>query len=326
MDRNSKNDEVQMKIVILDSGTLGADIDLEPIRALGEVVEHKFTAQGEVAERLANADVAVLNKIKLNKDNLSDAKSLKLICVAATGYDNIEVTYCRERGIAVCNVPGYSTDSVAQLSVSMALSLATHLDEYRSFVHSGEYSRSSSANRLEPVYHEIAGQTWGVVGGGGIGSKVAEIAQALGCRVLLCRRKPEERYEAADINRICRECDIISLHVPLSDETRGMISRERIASMKDGVVIVNTARGAVCDEKAIADGVLSGKIGALGCDVYSTEPFREDHPFSALLGLPNVCLTPHMAWGSYEARNRCVRRMAENIKEFFAGNIHNRIC
>ena len=315
-----------MKIVILDSGTLGADVDLSPIKALGEVVEYKFTAPDEVADRLADADVAVLNKIKLNKDNLSDVKSLKLICVAATGYDNIEVTYCRERGIAVCNVPGYSTDSVAQLSVSMALSLVTHLNEYRSFVHSGEYSRSSSANRLEPVYHEIAGQTWGVVGGGGIGSKVAEIAQALGCRVLLCRRKPEDRYEAADIDRICRECDIISLHVPLSDETRGMISRERIASMKDGVVIVNTARGAVCDEQAIADGVLSGKIGALGCDVYSTEPFREDHPFSALLGLPNVCLTPHMAWGSYEARNRCVRRMAENIKEFFAGNIHNRIC
>ena len=315
-----------MKIVILDSGTLGADVDLSPIKALGEVVEYKFTAPDEVADRLADADVAVLNKIKLNKDNLSDAKSLKLICVAATGYDNIDITYCRERGIAVCNVPGYSTDSVAQLSVSMALSLVTHLNEYRSFVHSGEYSRSSSANRLEPVYHEIAGQTWGVVGGGGIGSKVAEIAQTLGCRVLLCRRQPEERYEAADIDRICRECDIISLHVPLSDETRGMISRERIASMKDGVVIVNTARGAICDEKAIADGVLSGKIGALGCDVYSTEPFREDHPFSALLDRPNVCLTPHMAWGSYEARNRCVRRMAENIKEFFAGNIHNRIC
>ena len=315
-----------MKIVILDSGTLGADIDLSPIRSLGEVVEYKFTAPDEVAERLSNADVAVLNKIKLNESNLADAKNLKLICVAATGYDNIDIAYCREREIAVCNVPGYSTDSVAQLSVSMALSLVTHLDEYRSFVHSGEYSRSSSANRLEPVYHEIAGQTWGVVGGGGIGSKVAEIAQALGCRVLLCRRQPEDRYEAADIDRICRECDIISLHVPLSDSTRGMISRERIASMKDGVVIVNTARGAVCDEAAIADAVLSGKIGALGCDVYSTEPFGEDHPFSAILDRPNVCLTPHMAWGSYEARNRCVRRMAENIKEFFAGNIHNRIC
>ena len=315
-----------MKIVILDSGTLGADIDLSPIRALGEVAEYKFTAPDEVADRLSDADVAVLNKIKLNESNLSGAKNLKLICVAATGYDNIDIAYCRERGIAVCNVPGYSTDSVAQLSVSMALSLVTHLDEYRSFVHSGEYSRSSSANRLEPVYHEIAGQTWGVVGGGGIGSKVAEIAQALGCRVLLCRRQPEDRYEAADIDRICRECDIISLHVPLSDSTRGMISRERIASMKDGVVIVNTARGAVCDEAAIADAVLSGKIGALGCDVYSTEPFGEDHPFSAILNRPNVCLTPHMAWGSYEARNRCVRRMAENIKEFFAGNVHNRIC
>ena len=315
-----------MKIVILDSGTLGADIDLSPIRSLGEVAEYKFTAPDEVADRLSDADVAVLNKIKLNESNLSGAKNLKLICVAATGYDNIDIAYCREHGIAVCNVPGYSTDSVAQLSVSMALSLVTHLDEYRSFVRSGEYSRSSSANRLEPVYHEIAGQTWGVVGGGGIGSKVAEIAQALGCRVLLCRRQPETRYEAADIDRICRECDIISLHVPLNDGTRGMISRERIASMKDGVVIVNTARGAVCDEAAIADGVLSGKIGALGCDVYSKEPFGEDHPFSAILERPNVCLTPHMAWGSYEARQRCVRRMAENITEFYKGNDHNRIC
>lgn len=315
-----------MKIVILDSGTLGADIDLSPIRSLGEVAEYKFTAPDEVADRLSDAEVAVLNKIKLNESNLSGTKNLKLICVAATGYDNIDIEFCRANGIAVCNVPGYSTDSVAQLSVSMALSLVTHLDEYRSFVRSGEYSRSSSANRLEPVYHEIAGQTWGVVGGGGIGSKVAEIAQALGCRVLLCRRQPETRYEDADIDRICRECDIISLHVPLSDSTRGMISRERIASMKDGVVIVNTARGAVCDEAAIADAVLSGKIGALGCDVYSTEPFGEDHPFSAILDRPNVCLTPHMAWGSYEARNRCVRKMAENISEFFAGNVHNRIC
>jgi glycerate dehydrogenase len=315
-----------MKIVILDSGTLGADIDLEPIRALGDVIEYKQTLPGEIAERLTDADVAVLNKCKLNRENLADAKNLKLICVAATGYDNIDLPFCRERGIALCNVPGYSTDSVAQLSVSMALSLVTHLDEFRAFVHSGEYSRSGSANRLEPVFHEIAGQTWGVVGGGGIGSKVAEIAKALGCRVLLCRRKTEERYEAADIDRICRECDIISLHVPLTDETRGMISRERIDSMKDGVVIVNTARGAVCDEQAIADAVISGKIGALGCDVYSKEPFGEDHPFSAILDRPNVCLTPHMAWGSYEARQRCVRRMAENITEFYKGNYHNRIC
>lgn len=315
-----------MKIVILDSGTLGADIDLSPIRALGEVEEYKTTSPDEVSVRTADADVVIINKVKLGRENLAGASNLKLICVAATGYDNIDVEFCRGQGIALCNVPGYSTDNVAQLSVAMALSLVTHLGEFRNFVHSGEYSKSQSANRLEPVYHEIAGMTWGVVGGGGIGSKVAEIAKALGCRVLLCRRKPETRYETADIDRICRECDIISLHVPLSDETRGMISRERIASMKEGVVIVNTARGAVCDETALADGILSGKIGALGCDVYSKEPFGEDHPFHAILGLPNVCLTPHMAWGSYEARNRCVRRMAENITEFFAGKKHNRIC
>ena len=315
-----------MKIVILDSGTLGADIDLSPLSAVGEITEFKSTAPDDVAERAALADVLVLNKVKLGRNNLADAKNLKLICVAATGYDNIDTEFCRERGIAVCNVPGYSTDNVAQLSVAMALSLVTRLGEFRSFVHSGEYSASPAANRLEPVYHEIAGQTWGVVGGGGIGSKVAEIASALGCRVIICRRKPETRYESADIDTLCRECDIISLHVPLSDETRGMISRERIASMKDGVVIVNTARGAVCDEQALADGVLSGKIGALGCDVYSCEPFGKDHPFNAILECENVCLTPHMAWGSYEARRRCVRRMAENITEFYSGNIHNRVC
>ena len=314
-----------MKIVILDSGTLGADIDLSPIRACGEVIEYKSTAPAEVADKLADADVAVLNKVKLNKDNLSDAKDLKLICVAATGYDNIDIDYCRTHSIAVCNVPGYSTDSVAQLSVSMVLSLVTHLDEYRSFVHSGEYSRSSSANRLEPVYHEIAGQTWGVVGGGGIGSKVAEIATALGCRVLLCRRQPETRYEAADIDRICRECDVISLHVPLNDGTRGIISRERIASMKDGVILVNVARGLVTDEQAVADAVMSGKIGGFGCDVFSTEPFGATHPFSALLDRENVILTPHMAWGSYEARVRCLQTIAENIRAFSSGECHNRV-
>ena len=146
-----------MKIVILDSGTLGADIDLNPIRELGEVTEYKQTPPDQIGKRLCDAEVAILNKCKLNAENLADAKDLRLICVAATGYDNIDVAYCRERGIALCNVPGYSTDSVAQLSVAMALSLVTHLGEFRSFVHSGEYSRSASANRLEPVYHEIAG-------------------------------------------------------------------------------------------------------------------------------------------------------------------------
>ncbi len=315
-----------MKITVLDSATLGYDIDLSPLFEAGEVEVYENTAPCEIASRIREANVVVINKIKLNEDNLKDARELKLICVAATGYDNIDIAYCKKAGIGVCNVPGYSTDNVAQLSVAMALSLVTKLNTFRSFVHSGEYSRSSTANRLEPVYHEIAGMKWGIVGGGNIGSKVAEVASALGCKVLMCRRRSEARYEAADIDRVCRECDIISLHVPLTDETRGMISRERIDSMKDGVIIVNTARGAVCDERALADGVLSGKIGALGADVYSKEPFGEDHPFSEILDRDNVCLTPHMAWGSYEARRRCVRMMAENIKNFFGGIVSNRVC
>lgn len=314
-----------MKISLLDCSTLGEDIDLSPIRALGETAEYGTTPPELVAERIADADVVVINKVKLNETNLSAAKNLKLICVAATGYDNIDTEYCRTRGIALCNVPGYSTDSVAQLTVAMALSLATHLPEYQRFVNSGEYSASGVANRLVPVYHDIASMKWGVVGGGGIGGKVAKIAQAIGCEVVVFRRKQEGEFALEDIDTICSTCDVISIHLPLTDETRGMISRERIASMKKNAIVINVARGAVTDEQALADAVVEGRIGALGVDVYSKEPFGEDHPFSALRGRDNVCLTPHMAWGSAESRARCVRIMAENMETYFSGGVKNRI-
>ena len=313
-----------MKIVILDAATLGADVDLSPLRRLGKTVEYAVTAPDEISPRIVDADVVVVNKIKLNASNLVGT-SVKLICVAATGYDNIDTSYCRSAGIALCNVPGYSTDSVAQLTLSMVLSLATHLPSYASYVASGAYSASGVANKLTPVYHEISSLTWGIVGGGGIGSKVARIAEAFGCKVLMCRRKPDSRYEQTDIDDLCGRADIITLHVPLSDETRGMISAERIERMKQGVILVNVARGAVTDEEALVRGVESGKIGGLGVDVYSKEPFPEDHPFARILGRENVCLTPHMAWGSAEARNRCVAEMAENARVFFEGGSRNRI-
>ncbi|MGN0452483.1 MAG: NAD(P)-dependent oxidoreductase [Ruminococcus sp.] len=314
-----------MEIVILDKSTLGEDIDLSPIYSSGEVREYAATEPQLVGERIDGAEVAVVNKVKLNEANLKNAKKLKLICVAATGYDNIDTDYCRKHSIALCNVPGYSTDSVAQVTLSMALSLVTHLREYRSFVHTGEYSKSSVANKLTPVYHEISSMKWGVIGAGGIGMKVADIASAIGCEVMICRRKKEGSYPFADIDTICRECDIISVHLPLSQETRGIISRERIAAMKDTAVFINTARGAVADEEALAEAVLKGKIGALGVDVYSVEPFSSEHPFSKILHLDNVCLTPHMAWGSKEARNRCARIIAENIASFYKGEKRNRI-
>lgn len=314
-----------MKIAILDKDTLGLDIDLSPLRALGATAEYGITPPELIPERISDADVVVINKVKLNASNLAGAKNLKLICVAATGYDNIDTAFCASHGIALANVPGYSTHSVAQLTVAMALSLATHLPEYRDYVHSGQYSASGVANRLTPVYHDIASMTWGVVGGGGIGGRVAEIARAFGCRVMVCRRKSEGDFPLADIDVLCRECDIISLHVPLSDSTRGMISRERIATMKKNAIVINVARGAVTDEGALAEAILEGRIGALGVDVYSKEPFGEDHPFYSIRHLDNVLLTPHMAWGSAESRARCVNEMAQNISAFFAGEHRNRI-
>jgi glycerate dehydrogenase len=312
-----------MKIVVLDQATLGEDIDLSPLAAVGEIVVYDNTPPALVRERLMDADVAVLNKIKLHQDNLSGT-AVRLICVAATGYDNIDTAYCRKAGIALCNVPGYSTDSVAQLTLAMALQLATRLDEYTAYVNSGDYTASGVANKLSPVFHEIAGKTWGVVGGGGIGRRVARLAQAFGCRVLMCRRQEEREFEAADLDRLCREADILSLHCPLSEQTRGMLSRERIAMLKEGAIVINTARGAVTDEAALAQAVKEGSI-ALGCDVYSVEPFGKEHPFYELRGLPQVCLTPHMAWGSYQARQRCVAMMADNIRHFYQGESHNRI-
>ena len=168
-----------MKIAILDKSTLGADIDLTPIRTLGETAEYDTTTPAQIAERIQDAQVVIVNKIKLNESNLKGT-AVRLICVAATGYDNIDTAYCRAAGIALCNVPGYSTDSVAQLTVAMALSLATHLNEYTKYVESGDYTASGIANRLTPVYHELSSMTWGVVGGGGIGKRVAEIAEAMG--------------------------------------------------------------------------------------------------------------------------------------------------
>lgn len=313
-----------MKIVILDKATLGKDIDLSPLCALGETLEYENTLPEQMADRTKDADVIVVNKIKCNGETLKNASSLKLICVAATGYDNVDLDFCRSKDIGLCNVPGYSTDSVAQVSVAMAMSLATRLWEYQQFVSSSTYTKTGVANRLEPVFHEMSALKWGVVGGGGIGSKVAEIAKAIGCEVLMCRRKQEGSFPLADIDTLCRDCDIISLHVPLTSETRNMLSRDRINSMKHGAIVVNTARGAVCDEKALADAAKEGKI-FLGCDVYSVEPFGNDHPFSEILNLPNVCLTPHMAWGSYESRMRCIRTIAENISHYFSGNSQNRI-
>lgn len=314
-----------MKIVFLDALTLGNDIDLSGFSELGELVIYGGSTNAEVIERTRDCDVVVTNKLKLNESNLSLAHNLKLICVTATGFDNIDVNYAKSRGIGVCNVVGYSTSNVAQITVGMVLDLINRTDDYRASVKSGEYSARGVANVLSPTYHEIEGKTWGIVGFGNIGRRVARIADALGCRVLVNKREAISDFECVDIDTLCKECDIITLHTPLNDGTRGLISSERIAAMKEGVILVNVARGAVVDENAVANAFKIGKLGGFGCDVYSAEPFGKDHPYYEIKDMDNVILTPHMAWGSYEARLRLCNEVKENIIAFFKGDIKNRI-
>ena len=314
-----------MQIVFLDKATLGDDITTEQFKRFGSVTEYCSTAPDRVAQRIADAQIVIINKIKLNEGNLSDARRLRLICITATGFDNVDLAYCRKRGIAVCNVVGYSTQCVAQVTVAMALSLLTHLSEFQKHVASGAYSCGVVANCLTPCYHEIYGKTWGILGYGNIGKQVGAVAKALGCRVIVCKKTPIEGEECVDVDTLCRESDILSIHTPLNESTRGIISRERIATMKPSAIVINVARGAVTDEEALAEAILKEKIGGLGVDVYSAEPFSADHPFSQILSYPNVCLTPHMAWGGYETRVRLLDEIEANIDSFLAGGERNRI-
>ena len=314
-----------MKIVVLDAATLGADLDLSPLESLGEVEIWQATPPEKVAERLAEAEVAVLNKVRLNGDNLGGCKKLRLICLAATGYDNVDTAYCRGAGIGVCNVAGYSTDSVAQLTAAMALYLVNRLGSYMGAVRDGSYTHGPTANLLAPVYHELRGMTWGVAGYGRIGKRVARIAEALGCRVLAWRRNSAPGEPCTDLETLCRTSDILSVHLPLTDETRGLFSAEKIALMKKDCIFINVARGAVADEEALAAAIREGRLGGLGVDVYSREPFPEEHPFYAIRSLPNVCLTPHMAWGALETRQRCLAEIMENIRAFRRGEKRCRV-
>lgn len=314
-----------MKISVLDIDTLGDDLDLSVVEELGEVTIYPLTLQSEVEERITDAEVLIINKVKLNSQNLPFAKNLKLICITATGFDNVDIEYCREHGIAVCNVAGYSTDSVVQLTMAMAFSLTTNLNAFDSYVKSGAYTESGIFNCLKPVFHEMSKMTWGVVGLGNIGGKVATVAEAMGCRILAYKKTPVDDFECVDIDTLCEQSDIISLHTPLNDGTYHLINKDRLSKMKKNAILINVARGAVVDEAAVSDAVINGKIAGLGVDVYSTEPMQKDSPYQQLLGRSNVIFTPHMAWGAYEARNRCIEEVAENIKSFTKNGRRSRI-
>ena len=314
-----------MKICFLDAGTLGDDLSLDSFSELGEVITYFSTSPDEVLSRAQGADVLIVNKVKLNRATLGKNPTARLICLAATGYDNVDTVFCREKGIGVCNVVGYSTDAVTQLTLSMALSLMTHLPEYDAYVKDGSYTASGVANRLSPVYHEIAGKTWGIAGYGNIGRAVAKVADALGCKVLVYKRTPVTDYPCVSFETLCRESDILSIHLPLNENTRNLLDQKHIKLLKKDAIVINVARGAVTDEAALAEALKEGKIGGLGVDVYTTEPFPKEHPYTAILDCKNLCLTPHMAWGGYETRVRLLEEIKENIRSFARGERRSRV-
>lgn len=315
----------KINIAVLDASTLGSDIDFSVFESFGKVEVYGRTDERQIRFRIMDADVIIANKIKLNSKTLAGAKRLKLICVTATGYDNVDLGYCRIKDIAVANVRGYSTESVAQVTASMALALVNHLYVYDRYVKDYSYTKSGVENHLEPVFHEMSSLTWGIVGLGGIGERVAKIAAAFGCRILAFKRRPDPLYECVPLDELCRRSDIISIHLPLTQQTRNIINSEMISNMKPDAVVINAARGAVTDEAALANALAEGRLGGLGIDVYSEEPMRATSPYVQIMDKPNVIFTPHMAWGAYEARVRCMDEIVKNIEAFLRGRRRNRV-
>lgn len=314
-----------MKLTLLDYKTFGYDLDLDVLKSFGEVEVYDMTEESMVEERIKDIDIVILNKVKLTPDNLKSAKNLKLICEFATGYDNIDTEYCKNRNIAVCNVVGYSTNSVAQLTITLALNLMGRMKEYTHYVSDGSYTKSGLHNYLDPVYHQMEGKVWGIVGCGNIGMKVKLIAEALGCKVIVNKRTPADGMECVDIDTLVEKSDIISIHTPLTDDTKNLINKERIPKMKKDAILINVARGLVADEKALSDAIKNDEIGGIGIDVFSKEPLSEDNPLYEVKNYPNVILTPHIAWASSEARNLCLEETVKNIKAFLNGESYNRV-
>ena len=314
-----------MNITVLDAATLGEDVTFEKWEALGNLTVYKYTSASEVVPRLKDSDIAIINKVKMTDEVIKSLPKLKLICVTATGYDNISLSACKERGVALCNVKGYSTHSVAQVTMALVLSLMTHLDEYCDSVKNGEYQKSGIENRLTPVFHELYGKTFGIVGLGNIGRQVARIAEAFGCNVLCFKRTPDQNYCCVDLETLLKNSDIVTLHLPLNDQTEKIIGKKELSLMKPNAILVNVSRGAVTDEKAVAEALKNHTIGGFATDVYSVEPMENISPLNEIKDFENVLLTPHMAWGAYESRIRCINEIAENIAAYIKNERRNRI-
>ena len=315
-----------MKIAVLEKVSLGNDIDISFYQDFGEVIYYDNTTATEVASRVADVDIIIANKAPLNAETLAGAKNLKIICETATGYNNVDLDFCKKKEIRVTNVMGYSTPVVAQHTFAMALYLLEKLPIYDTYVKNGTYAESPIFTCFEPYFTELAGKTWGIVGLGNIGKKVAEIALVFGCRVIFYSasgKNTTTEYERVDFDTLLAESDILSLHCPLTDRTMKLMNREAFAKMKKTAILINVARGPVVDEEALYEALTTGAIAAAGLDVLVKEPITADNPLAKIQDSTKLLITPHMAWGSREARTRCAKEVYQNIKSFLAGEERN---
>lgn len=313
-----------MKIVILDAYAANpGDLSWDEFAALGELTVYDRTAQEDAAARIGDSEVVFINKVRLTDDIFAACPNLKLVSILATGYNIVDLAAAKRRGITVCNVPGYSTRAVVQMTFALLLEICQQVGLHSGAVHTGRWQTCPDFCFWDRPLIELDGKTMGIVGYGAIGSAVGTVAQALGMKLLVTARHEKPVPEGArfvSLPELLAQSDVVSLHCPQTAENARMIDAGALAQMKDGAILLNTARGGLLDEQAVADALRSGKLLAAGMDVVSAEPIRADNP---LLTAPNCFLTPHIAWAPLETRRRLQTISAENLRAFLAGKPQN---
>ncbi|WP_102523075.1 D-2-hydroxyacid dehydrogenase [Vibrio tapetis] len=316
-----------MNIVLLDRETIPTHIHFPELSFDHQWFEHAFTPAEEVAQRIEHAVVVISNKVRLDESNLANAKQLKLIVVAATGVNNVDLDYCHKQGIAVCNVQGYATRSVPEHVIAMLFTLRRNLLAYHQDVQAGKWGVSRQFCFLAHPINDVAGSTMGIIGSGALGQSVAKLAQAIGMNVLFAERKGQTHCREAYLpfEEVLRQADVVSLHCPLNNETQNLIGESELALMKANATLINTGRGGLVDERALIRALKVGEIGAAGFDVATQEPAPDSNPLVENSNLPNLLITPHVAWGSDSAITRLCEIVIENIEAFVAGEELNRV-
>lgn len=315
------------KIVLLDGKTLGG-LEFSKLEEFGTIEFYNTTSQDEVVERIKDANIILTNKVILNEENLKDAKNLELICETATGFNNIDIKYAKENNIAVTNVAGYSTNTVAQHTFATVLNLYDKLSYYDEYVKSGKYASSGLFTDLTKPFYELEGKTWGIIGFGAIGKRVAKIADAFGVNIVYYSTSGQNNnsdYKRVQFDELLKMCDIISVHAPLTDKTTGLMNYEAIRKMKKNSILVNMGRGPIVVEADLAKALDEELIAGAALDVFAVEPMKVDNPLLAIKNKENLVLTPHIAWASVEARHRLFGEVIENIKAYYRGEVRGRV-